>query len=477
MTIKEAEEHFHRGIHYFRGGFFPAALQEFQAVARIDPQFGNIQHFLTVTRKKTEEVAGQLSAFLHEAFDDQAHQLSEQLVIEDSPHFGREIERLLRREEYQAALTKLADAEAFVSESRPFLLLKANVFKRLGRFADAEQILLRAHTLFPEDAEIINNLGNVYLARNHFNEARDRFEAALKLNPDDPRALNNLGTLYMQIHNLDRAQSVFERLVREHPNWQVARRNLEGLLRRKEELEKEIFRLRQELIAHPTYIDIGMNLGKNLFFRGFFTEARLTLESVLRQNPSMHAAQFYLGSICEIEGDFQKALERYYAMCVARQQDDSPAFINSQRLREEGYLEEALAEVKKVAVLELDLASGHIKLGIRYFEDGQWDNAQEHFDEAVKLKPKYPDAYYWRALTRLRTGKKASAEKDLRKAIELNPRFADAHYQLGMLSRDKAPRKARFHLQAAISMGVRAQFAEIAERLLKTPDGDDEEED
>ncbi len=475
MTNKEAEEHFHRGIHYFRGGFFPAALQEFQAVARIDPQYGNIQHFLTVTRKKTEEVAGQLSAFLQEAFDDQAHQLSEQLVIEDAPHFGREIERLLRREEYQAALNRLAEAEAFVSESRPFLLLKANVFKRLGRFSEAEQVLLRAHTLFPADAEIINNLGNIYLARNHFVQAREQFEEALKLNAEDPRALNNLGTLYMQIHNLDRAQSVFERLVREHPRWQVARRNLEGLLRRKDELEREIFRLRQELTAHPTYIDIGMNLGRNLFFRGFFTEARLTLENVLQKNPSLHAAQFYLGSICEIEGDFPKALEHYYAMCVARQQDDSPEYINSQRLRDEGYLEEALAEVKKVAVLELDLASGHIKLGIRYFEDGQWENAQEHFDEAVKLKPKYPDAYYWRALTRLRTGKKASAEKDLRKAIELNPRFADAHYQLGMLFREKAPKKARFHLQAAVSMGVREQFAEIAERLLNDSLGEEED--
>lgn len=468
MTTKEAEEHFHRGIHYFRGGFFPAALQEFQAVARIDPQYGNIQHFLTVTRKKTEEVAGQLSSYLSETFDDEAHQLSEQLVIESSPHFGREIERLLRREEYQAALNRLAETESFVSESRPFLLLKANVFRRLGRFSEAEQVLLRAHTLFPEDAEIINNLGNIYLARNSFNEARERFEAALKLNPNDPRALNNLGTLYMQVHNLDRAQAVFERLVRDHPRWQVARRNLEGLIRRKEELEREIFHLRQELIAHPTFVDIGLNLGKNLFFRGFFTEARLTLEQVLQKNASLHAARFYLGSMCEIEGDLKKALEHYYAMVAARKQDDLPAFDNAQRLQQEGYLEEALAEIKKVAVLELDIASGHIKIGIRYFEDGQWDNAQTHFDEAVKLKPKYPDAYYWRALTRLRTGKKASAEKDLRKAIELNPRFADAHYQLGMLCRDKASKKARFHLQAAVSMGVRDQFAEIANRVLKS---------
>lgn len=466
MTTREAEEHFHRGIHYFRGGFFPAALQEFQAVARIDPQYGNIQHFLSVTRKKTEEVAGQLSSLLNETFDEDAHKLSEQLVIDNAPHFGREIERLLRREEYQAAMNKLAEAEVFVAESRPFLLLKANVYRRLGRFSEAEQTLIRARTLFPDDAEVINNLGNIYLVRSHFNEAREQFEAALQLQPNDPRALNNLGTLFMQIHNLDRAQAVFERLVRDHPHWQISRRNLEGLIRRKDDLEKEIFRLRQELSAKPDYVDIGLTLGKNLFFRGFFTEARLTLEKVLSKNPALHTAQFYLGSMCEIEGDFDQALHHYREMVVRKQQDDTPEFINSQRLLQEGYKEEALTEIRKVAVLELDLASGHISLGIRYFEDGQWDHAQEHFDEAVKLKPKYPDAYYWRALTRLRTGKKASAEKDFRKAIELNPRFPDAHYQLGMLYRDKNPKKARFHLQASISLGVRSQFADIAQRFL-----------
>ena len=466
MSVRVAEEHFERGIHYFRGGFFPAALQEFRAVARVDPDYQNIQHFISVTQKKTDEISGQLVNFIEESFDNQTLQLSEELVVSGTPNFGKEIERLLRREEYQAALEKLRTVESFVAESRPFILLNANVYRRLGRFHEAEQALIRAQTMFPRDAEIINNLGNIYLARNQFSAARQQFDMALKLAPDDRRILNNLGALLMQTHNLDGAQSLFERLVREHPAWRVCRNNLENLIRRKTELDREISGLRQELFLHPEYLDVALNLGKSLFFRGYFTESQQILGEVLQKNPNLLAAYFYLGSLHELLGKMPQAIDFYQQMVVRKEKNTTTEFQNFHNFLQEGYQDEALAELKKLAVIDLDLAAGHIAIGIRYFEEGHWNEALSHFTEASQLNSRYPDAYYWRGLTRLRTSEKTGAEKDFRKAIELHPDFADAHFQLGMLLREKMPKKAHYYLENAVKLGVRSQFAAIAQEFL-----------
>jgi len=53
MRAKEAEEHFDRAIHYFRGGFFPAALHEFRMVQQLDPEYPNIAFMLEAARKSS----------------------------------------------------------------------------------------------------------------------------------------------------------------------------------------------------------------------------------------------------------------------------------------------------------------------------------------------------------------------------------------------------------------------------------------
>ncbi|HNW34196.1 MAG TPA: hypothetical protein PKM25_04640, partial [Candidatus Ozemobacteraceae bacterium] len=91
MRPREAEEHFDRGIHYFRGGFYPAALHEFRMVQQLDPDYPNIAYIVEAARKKSDEVNGQLSTFIETAFDAEINELSRQLVIEGSGALGRQL--------------------------------------------------------------------------------------------------------------------------------------------------------------------------------------------------------------------------------------------------------------------------------------------------------------------------------------------------------------------------------------------------
>lgn len=467
MAIKEAEEHFDRGVHFFRGGFFASALQEFRAVERFDPDFPNIAYFLSATRKKAEEVAGKIVSSYEESFDADILLLSESLQVEGTSDLKPIVEGLLQAGRYQEALEKIETASTLVPDSLNLLLLTANVHRRLGNLRDAEKILSHAKTLYPKEALVLNNLGNVYLSLSQFKAARQFFREAIALDAQNVFYQNNLGALEMQTYNLDEAERIFEHVLQQKPGWTPARRNLENLRARKKELDREISQLRKDFSEHPKYMDVGVNLGRALIARGYFSEGREILETLLAKKPDLANAQYFLGNLYEIRDEVSKSLACFRELVLKRGGEDTPEFKRAEILSREGYLEEAVFELKKVAIVQIDLAASNISVGIRYFEEANWKRALAYFEKAAAINASYPDAFYWKALTKIQMGKKMDAIHDLEQALEINPRYADAHYQLGMLARLRNPRKGQQHLREALSLGICRHFALVAGDVLK----------
>lgn len=466
MKTKESEEIFDRGINYFRAGFYSAALKEFYQVKYVAPDYPNIDYIIEAAVKKNDEVAGQITNFIEENFDKEIQELSEELNVENSTHLGPKVQKLLRQGKFNEALTELKVAESIIPDSRPLLMLLGNTYRRLGMLDNAEQVLKRARLIYPDDAEMLNNLGNIYLARGLYSEAEVSFRTAMRSMPEDPRILNNLGVLRMHTNNLEDAERLFRKASELKPMWDTPRKNLEHLAIRIEALEDTIDKIREEYNKHPNYLDIGLNLGKNLFFRGFYSEAKSVLKGILKKNPNLLAAWFYMGSINEINHDLYNAIECYCEMVKRAHKDKTPEYMNFENLKNQEFYEEAIAELKKVAVIELDIASSRINIGIKYFEDCLWEDALRHFDEALKINSSYPDAYYWSALTLAQMKKTAKAKELLNKAIELNPDYADAYFQLGMLTKSRAKKQAAEHFKKALTLNLRPSFAKIAEQFL-----------
>ena len=467
MKTKESEEIFDRGINYFRAGFYSSALNEFYQVKRIAPDYPNIDYIIEAAIKKNDEVAGQISNFIEENFDKEIQELSEELTFENSSHLGPKIQTLLRQGKYNEALKELKVAESIIPDSKPLIMLLGNTYRRLGMLDDAEQVLKRGRLVFPEDCEMLNNLGNIYMAKGVYSEAEEAYRTAMRTLHEDPRILNNLGVLRMQTNNLDDAESLFRKASKLRPQWKTPLKNLDHLAKRMEILENNIEQVREEYRKHPTYLDIGLNLGKCLFFRGFYSEAKSVLRGILKKNTNLLAAWFYLGSIYEINKDYDEAIECYCEIVSKAKKENAPEFVNYKNLSEQGFLEEALAELKKIAVVEIDIASSRINLGIKYFEDCLWTDALRHFEEAMRINNTYPDAYYWTALTLIQLKKTTKAKELLTKAIELNPNYADAYFQLGLLNRARAKKKAAEQFEKALSLNLRPSFVKIAESFLK----------
>lgn len=77
-------------------------------------------------------------------------------------------------------------ALAIAGDDARLLSLKASALRHLERYADAEELLLRALSIDPEHAMTNLELGYLYFDRSLFSEAKQQFERVLSTNPEDP---------------------------------------------------------------------------------------------------------------------------------------------------------------------------------------------------------------------------------------------------------------------------------------------------
>ena len=77
------------------------------------------------------------------------------------------------------------------------------------------------------------------------------------------------------------------------------------------------------------------------------------------------------------------------------------------------------------------MAKDHWKKGNALFEEGNYNDSLTEYTEAMKIDPKYPDAYFNRALTYRIMNNFSAAKKDLDVVMELQPKSADAPLLIG----------------------------------------------
>ena len=118
----------------------------------------------------------------------------------------------------------------------------------------------------------------------------------------------------------------------------------------------------------------------------------------------------------------------------------------------------ARTDLAKAVELAPDNALFHREFGIALFDSGQYKPAQEQFDFALRLNPKDPDSFIWRAKSAECLGEKEKAIADLNTAVELKPTYSEAYSQLARLY-TQTGKPAR----AAEVLAQQKQFANSAE--------------
>ena len=77
--------------------------------------------------------------------------------------------------------------------------------------------------------------------------------------------------------------------------------------------------------------------------------------------------------------------------------------------------------------------SHYYKLGVSYFNNGEFKYAIDAYTDAIELDNKYTNAYINRGVIFIEIGNYKDAMKDLSKAISLDPNDAQIYYNRGIL--------------------------------------------
>jgi tetratricopeptide (TPR) repeat protein len=100
---------------------------------------------------------------------------------------------------------------------------------KLGRYQDAERLLLALTRGHPELSGPYANLGIVYFRLGKLPEAVESLNKAIELNPDRAAYHNQLGIVYRQSGQLDKSRESYVRAIQVDPLYSIAHLNL-GIL-------------------------------------------------------------------------------------------------------------------------------------------------------------------------------------------------------------------------------------------------------
>lgn len=114
------------------------------------------------------------------------------------------------------------------------------------------------------------------------------------------------------------------------------------------------------------------------------------------------------------------------------------------------------------SVLELDpaYAPAHINLGTLYYNQSDYELAEQHYRKAVEADPRYALAYFDLGNVLDETQRVHEAIVAYKSAVQLAPTYADAHYNLALAyERARQPRLALKHWRSYLKLDGRGPWA------------------
>lgn len=162
-----------------------------------------------------------------------------------------------------------------------------------------------------DEKEIVfNRAKNAMLSRD-FTLAARLFKSLLADEPNNLELLNSLGQLYIKASDDEKALPFYEQIVKLNPVNVDAYNNMGGIYRRLKRYDESIAILNKALGFNKNISDVKYNLGFTYKLMGKNDEACDCFEYVISENPNDVLAYNHLGSIYATKKDYQKSISIY----------------------------------------------------------------------------------------------------------------------------------------------------------------------
>jgi len=341
------------------------------------------------------------------------------------------------------------------------------VYNRLGQYDKALEQFRKALELNPDYEESVENIGVVYFSMRDYDQAMKYFEQSLKMNPKNQKAYNNIGSVYLVRGEYQKAREYIEKSHQLDPQYIDAYNNLGSVQISLGEFDQAIETFQGLLKLNPQHLEGRVNLASAYIGKQMYDEAFKELGKAKEINPNMPKIYNCLGTLyvrnekfSEAIPQFEKALsldpesvETHYNLGIAyfrlgqldsavkeyqealrRNPNNASCHVNlgiayfSQRK-----IDESIAEYQQALQLEPQNVEATINVGVAYYNQGKYDQALDADLKAEKLSPKSVQVHVNLGMTYFAQGLLDQAEQEYKKALEIDPKCLEAFINIAIL--------------------------------------------
>ena len=359
-----------------------------------------------------------------------------------------------QQKQWEAAIAAYQNAYAYDAELLEALYNLAQAYRRSGdkaaarsqmaRFEEQKAVLQPLQQLrgalqrtrdSMERAQILTNIGRLYLNIGLAEKAAWEYEKAIGQNPKLATAYNGLGIAYAMQEKYPEALAAQQKALQIQPDFAQAHAGLGFVYLMQSQratnarlpegnIELALKHYRQAIALEPQFVEAHRKIGRILLNQKRYAAAREAYQALLALKPDDAAASHNLGLCYAYQGQTNAALdalEKAVTLC-SELPAQPPFLVETYHLIGELQAAQGNLDAAEAAYLASGLPKAYHALAQLYGQHRvKLDAAIGYAQKAIALKPNVARYYNTLALIAFRKGDEHQAETAIRKAVELEP--------------------------------------------------------
>jgi tetratricopeptide (TPR) repeat protein len=280
---------------------------------------------------------------------------------------------------------------------------RALYYYSAGKFSQGlADMLIAVNTDSTKSAYFVT-LSDLYFVDNQTSKTKAALEKALQLDDKNVEALLKLAELYLYVQNFELSIKYIN------------------------------LALKQDKYNAKAYFMKGMNY-KEL---GDTARAISSMQTAVEQDQMYYHAYIQLGILCAAKKN-PLAVEYFKNALRIRPKSSEALYSLGKYYQDQEELENAMKTYTELVGIEDKNINAYYNMGvIQLINLKKYNEAINYFSTAIKIAPKYVNAYYARGLSYQALGNIKMAVADFQACTSINPKFEPAHAALKQLGKNK----------------------------------------
>ncbi len=375
-----------------------------------------------------------------------------------------------KMENYDFALPYFNEAVSLAPNFEAAYQLMAICYDEKNDVQNAIQSYEKALRISPNQEKTWYNLALLYISDKREKNAIDALEKAIEVNPDYGKAHNKLGILYSSMDESDKAKKHLETAskkgVQSNSEYSLA---IAFYKQGKfdEALENAEIAVDRSPTANGYYL-LGLCQQKNM---DLITEAISSYEKAIELNDKYLDAYLNLGVLCYNENYFEKAAKNFGVASKLKPESSEIFYYLGRSHLSLKSGEQAVEALREAVALDYKNGETHYFLARAYQVLGELDMVSTHYQKSKSLGYSRAEQgqkamrvkFYNQGITAYKGGQYEEAIESFQKAIKEDPKNARFHFNLGLAyGKSKQTVNATESLERAISLDSKYGKAHLA---------------